>query len=305
MPHPALRQILDAAAKSHGVVPPELLIPLTRSARRTIIRSGVLRSVHPWVHVVAGSPQTAEQNLAAAVCATRGRGAASHRSAAWLWALIDQPPPQPELSIPPTVRIAISGAVVHRSSDLLSEPWAEVDGIPCTNPVMTLVDLGAVEGERVVQQACSEGIRRRLLTLSDLGTVIDRVGRRGRNGTTVSRAVLAARMDRGDSKAEDRFLTIVRRLQLPEPVQQHRLFDADGHFVAQLDFAWPAALLGVEIDGYGAHSTPEQLAHDLTRQNRILAMGWELRRYAWVHLTRLWRDTGDELVEALRRRGLR
>jgi very-short-patch-repair endonuclease len=36
----------------------------------------------------------------------------------------------------------------------------------------------------------------------------------------------------------------------------------------------------IEIDGYGAHSTPEQLRADLLRQNMLMDLGWEIRRFS-------------------------
>jgi very-short-patch-repair endonuclease len=36
----------------------------------------------------------------------------------------------------------------------------------------------------------------------------------------------------------------------------------------------------VEVDGLGVHSTADQLHNDLVRQNALMAMGWEVRRFS-------------------------
>lgn len=35
----------------------------------------------------------------------------------------------------------------------------------------------------------------------------------------------------------------------------------------------------MEVDGFGAHSSPEQHEHDLDRQNMLMELGWEIRRF--------------------------
>lgn len=43
--------------------------------------------------------------------------------------------------------------------------------------------------------------------------------------------------------------------------------------------------LVVEIDGWAYHSTPDRFQGDRTRQNRIVAAGWDVLRFTWRDVT--------------------
>ena len=51
-----------------------------------------------------------------------------------------------------------------------------------------------------------------------------------------------------------------------------------------LDFAVPAAKVGVAFDGLETRATRESLDHCDERQNRLVLDGWHLLRYASTHL---------------------
>jgi very-short-patch-repair endonuclease len=47
----------------------------------------------------------------------------------------------------------------------------------------------------------------------------------------------------------------------------------------------------IEVDGFGAHGTPEQLQSDLRRQNALLELGWQIRRFTATEI----RDEPDRV----------
>jgi very-short-patch-repair endonuclease len=63
------------------------------------------------------------------------------------------------------------------------------------------------------------------------------------------------------------------------------------------DFAWPSLAKCVEVDGFDAHGAPEALERDLIRQNRLLELGWEMRRFS---ARRIRRDPANVLDEIIR-----
>ena len=77
------------------------------------------------------------------------------------------------------------------------------------------------------------------------------------------------------SPQETRLRLLLHESTLPRPVAQHRLLDADGRFVARLDFAWPEHRLAVEYDGVW-HGEPQQVGKDRARLNRLTACGWRV-----------------------------
>ena len=77
-----------------------------------------------------------------------------------------------------------------------------------------------------------------------------------------------------------------------EAAQQSALLQAHGltpqYPVLQywLDFALPDDRIGIELDGWQWHQTPEQRLHDYRRDRRILAEGWRLLRFMGIEVTR-------------------
>ena len=71
---------------------------------------------------------------------------------------------------------------------------------------------------------------------------------------------------------------LIRECPVPSPIQQLRIPLSEGRN-AYPDFAWPDRKKIVEVDGFAAHSTPEQLRDDLARQNALMDLGWEMRRF--------------------------
>jgi len=62
----------------------------------------------------------------------------------------------------------------------------------------------------------------------------------------------------------------------------------------RLDFAFPSAKLGIEIDGRGRHQTVNGVRRDCEKHNTALLLGWRILRFPatdkqqaeqWVELT--------------------
>ena len=53
----------------------------------------------------------------------------------------------------------------------------------------------------------------------------------------------------------------------------------------RFDYAWPAYMLAVEIDGFGGgHQTPKAMARDNEKANGAMDLGWTLYRYCSAQL---------------------
>jgi very-short-patch-repair endonuclease len=119
------------------------------------------------------------------------------------------------------------------------------------------------------------------LTIDEILAVLDRSGRRGRNGTGVLRSIAQQALpdEQLESVLEMRLLALVRRVGLPEPVLQHRI-EANGRPV-RLDLAWPEIRAAVEGDGHRWHATSQRVARDRARRRAIRAAGWTLDVYGW------------------------
>jgi very-short-patch-repair endonuclease len=81
------------------------------------------------------------------------------------------------------------------------------------------------------------------------------------------------------SGSETEALYRLRRAGVTEPLLQHRFVALDGDPIHP-DFYWPTLNKAVEIDGIDAHDSADKLDHDLQRQNKLMDLGVELRRFS-------------------------
>jgi very-short-patch-repair endonuclease len=88
---------------------------------------------------------------------------------------------------------------------------------------------------------------------------------------------------------------LIRSAPVSAPVAQLRILLPDGSN-AYPDFCWPDAMKIVEVDGLHAHSSADRLHNDLQRQNMLMELGWELRRFSARRVRRNPQSVHDEIV---------
>jgi hypothetical protein len=130
-----------------------------------------------------------------------------------------------------------------------------------------LLDLAAVVGGDVLEEAVDDVLCRRLCRLEELG------GGRSR----ALRAVLDAWNGDGlpDGVAEMRVVRSLLAVGLPQPVRQYEIWSG-GVLVARVDLAYPEHRLAIELDGFRWHAGRGPFRSDRARRNRIEAAGWRL-----------------------------
>jgi len=274
------------AALQHGVVDRRQALEcgVTKSTLQRWVADGRLEAVHAGVYRWAAAPATWQQQLVAA-CFACGPGAVvSHRAAAALWELL----PSTDLVEVSVVRSSCPvpmGVVVHRSRDLVHGHTTVRHDLPVTNPLRTLVDLGAVESRWTVEDALDRGLVTRRFTVAAVEWMLFDVARPGRRGCGVLRKVLDERplgTARPDGLLEPRMARLLRDHGFPPAAFQQPVPEAR----ARLDFAYPEVRLGMEVDGYEFHGTPRAITADHERQRRLVAAGWTVIRFTWHDVVR-------------------
>ncbi|MCI3948493.1 MAG: hypothetical protein K0R11_427 [Acidimicrobiales bacterium] len=242
------RALAELAAGQHGLVTRAQAMEegLSRVGIRERLRGGRLRALHPGVYVVGGAPDTWHQRMLGGCLAAGGLAVASHRSAARLWGLLGEDA-LVELSVLRPKGPHPAGVVWHRSRDLVPAHTTVRQGVPVTNPMRTLVDLGAVVRPWIVEDALDRGL------------------------STPPDGLLEPRMAR-----------LLRDHDLPPAVFQH-VVPGTG---ARVDFAYPTAKLAIEVDGYEVHGTRKAFDADRDRQNRLVVAGWDVIRFMWTQVVR-------------------
>jgi very-short-patch-repair endonuclease len=147
-------------------------------------------------------------------------------------------------------------------------------GLPVTSVDRTLIDLGDDLPAEREELAYECAFRRRLTHPRRLKQRIEEIGTRGRKGASVLRWIVdvqAAGAPTG-SALEVMFLQLNRRSELPTPIRQRVLRDANGR-ISRVDFIYPGTIIVVEVDGRAFHLRRLKWEEDLKRRNRLTASG--------------------------------
>lgn len=238
--------------------------------------AGSWLALHKAALRIAGAPRLWRGDLLAACWAGGFRAYTSHRSAAALWRLPGGRRDLIEVTCPRWRRARHDGLVVHETKADSRIDLVEIDGIPVTTPARTLLDLGAVCGARTVELAVEAALHRGIVTMSSLDAILSRLGRPGRNGAGVLRAVVRMRNPHAaptESAMETRIIQILRAGGLPEPHRQVVIRTA-GRFVARVDLAYPQWRIAIEYDSHEWHLGGDALVRDATRRNAVIAADW-------------------------------
>lgn len=293
--------LLDFAARHHGLftAADAAVHGVDRSKLHRWSTSGRVERIAPAVYRVVGAPHSWRQELLATVW-SGPQILASHRAAGALRGLDGVRPGRIEAVTPRWTRRARPTATVHESLDLRGVDVDEVDGIPCTSLVRTLVDLPAVVHEFRAGQALDHAARqdRRVLALVRARHL--EVARRGRDGTVALRALLAER-GQGDcipgSGFERRALRLIQGSDLPRPVCQHQV--REGDFTCYIDIAWPEHMVAMECDSLAHHFGGRAHQWDRERRRRLTRLGWAVIEFTYEDVTRrphvVLRDLADLL----------
>jgi hypothetical protein len=154
-------------------------------------------------------------------------------------------------------------------------------GIPVTNPLRTLLDLGAVLPAWCVGSALDAALAKKLVTLPGLCVTLLTHSKKGRRGAGVLRKLLEERRDAvPESVLEGKMMRLCRRHGVPLPKCQF-VIRKGKRFIARVDFAYPERKLSIEVDGYEKHSSPEAFQTDRSRQNDLVELGWTVLRFTW------------------------
>jgi len=218
---------LDAWATAHHGVISMAASGLSRSSWYWAIRAGQLDQIHSGVARLHGTPDTAEQQIMAAVLAVGTPALASHRSAAYLWG-IERPADDPvDVIVVGRRRLpALDAVVIHRPKDVERLTPQRRSNIACTNILRTLLDLGAVD-RRAVPDAVGHAIAHHHITLATLETVVIQHSEHGRTGIVALRDAVddwAIDHKPTDSLLETTMQRLITRHCLP-PVEFHPIID--------------------------------------------------------------------------------
>ncbi|HEY8501764.1 MAG TPA: type IV toxin-antitoxin system AbiEi family antitoxin domain-containing protein [Solirubrobacterales bacterium] len=268
------------AARQHGVVSRQQLrdLGMRETAVARAIEAGRLHRVLRGVYAV-GHPNIGERGRLRAATLACG-GVISHRSAAALLKLIDDGPVVIDVIAPGSRGRKIDGIRFHRVRPPRREEVGTVDGIPCTSPARTLVDLAGVVSDWTLRSAFERAAQRKLLDIAEIEAAAD-PGRRGIKALMAlvdkwRPAAPIAKKGRLKSPLEAKILPLLLQRSLPAPLLNAPVKIANGRI--EVDFLWPDHRFAVEADSRDFHATHVAFERDRWRDRELMRAGYSVLR---------------------------
>ncbi len=222
----------------------------------------------------------------AAVLACGPDAVLSHRSAAYLWGLVDSWEEPIDVTAPNRRGRSPDAVAAHRDGSLQPIDKTTLYGIPCTSVARTVLDFAGVaqdwEVRKVIAQAEVLGIFDRLKMRALL-----RRSRR-RRGVARLRLILDTihpQTERTRSELERLFLGMCAKRDVPEPEVNVWLPTPDGKRY-QADFLWRGSKLIVEADSRRFHDTDSAFVSDRKRRQQLELAGWRVSQCTWEEVER-------------------
>jgi len=293
------------AERQHGVVALRQLRALGFSDRaiERAQETGRLHRVFRGVYAVGQRSPSEQGRLHAAVLACIEGAVISHRSAGALLGLLDQGPVVIDVIAPPARGRKIDGIRFHRVRSPRRDERGTVDGIPCTSPARTLVDLAGTVGDWRLRSCFERAAQRKSLDIPAIEASMD-PGRRGMTAlrTLVDdwrRAAPLTRKGRLKSPLEAKILPLLLRRDLPHPLLNAPIQIANGRI--EVDFLWPDHGFVVEADSRAFHSAPIAFERDRWRDRELLRAGYTSLRITHQEAEREAPAVADTIAKALAR----
>jgi hypothetical protein len=275
------------ATAQHGVVARRQLLARGFSCDeiQNMRASGRLLPLYQGVYAVGHCALSRNGRWMAAVLARGHESLLSHRAGAALSSLRRTSVGYVEVTVPrPLSRVA--GIRTYVCTRLQPQDRREIDGIPCTSPALTLLNLAAVLPRRQLERACDEAEVQRLFDLSAIEDVLERF--RGSRGAARLRAVLdehAIGTTLTRRGLEELALQALDRCGVPRPEVNVRLVCRPG-VGWEVDFLWRRERLVLETDGARFHSSRAQIERDRRKEADLVIAGYRVLRATYLQVER-------------------
>ena len=273
--------IRSLADRQHGIVTAGQVLVLgwTSSGVDRLVRSGVLQRVHRGVYAFGHRRLTEPgMRLAAAWAVDSDRALVARYSAAHHMRLTSRRPSHGliEVAVPAYRGGARQDIKVVRLGSLTESDRVVIEGVPCTSPGRTIVDLASVLGAHDLGKAIREADFRGLLDRPAIAGVIAWIDRP--RGVVQLRELLGNEPAQVcDTILERRLLRLILDAGLTHPVLQQRFVIGRPAETIKVDFWWPDRMLVVEADG-PHHELPSFALRDEYRDAELKAQGIHVHR---------------------------
>lgn len=265
-------------ARHHGLVATSQLpdVGLTRHQFEWLVGQRELVRIHRGVYRHAAVPVTLELRVRAGLLAVGDRGVLSHRAAIARHGVRNFSCALVEVTHRGSSWPTHEGLTVHRSRVLASPDYARKDGVWTTTPARSLIDVAGQLPPTLVARWAQQWIADRKVRLDDIAAAAGRAG--NHPGARRLRPHLDELLADVDSTGEAVLGRILAAAGIP-PELHVLVTTATGH-TFELDWAYPEARLGLEMDGYGVHlRSAAAFDDDRWRRNELEIAGWTILNF--------------------------
>ncbi len=254
------------------------------------VASGEWVDVLPGVSLVAGHPLTDRVRVRAAWLWTGPSTVVSGPAAAFWYGLLNHASGPVQVTVPRSVTRRSRRWVRLRRRDLAAADRTMQGGIGITALPLTVLETAVAwpDGAAVLDRALQQG----RIAFSDLHEAYCRSA--GAHGMARAAALLRDAAVGAASVFERRLVTLLRRAGIDGFVLGHP-FGRD-----EIDVAFPAERVAVELDGWAWHTDRERFQADRAKGNALVRAGWTLLRFTWDDLIRRPDDVVAQIRSALR-----
>lgn len=218
-----------------------------------------------------------------------GEGAViSHGTAAAFHGFWDEWPHLIDVTVPVEAGRKIDGIRCRRCRYPAPEETEIRNGVVCTTPARTLVDLAGMMRLDALRKTVGRAAIRKKLDLRAVDLAIHNAkGRRGLKALEL--ALIAYRTEDGkapDVRSDFETLVLPQLLEmgLPRPGCNVGL-QVDGERFL-VDFLWEEQQVVVETDGRETHETPDAFQNDRRRDQFLASAGYRVLRVTWSQIHR-------------------
>lgn len=264
---------------------------LSRDAVDRRVRLRHWHPLHPRVYLAGGHRLDDEVRVRAALL-WAGEGAVlSGTAAAWWHGMHDRAPVVIGVTVSRRRHPRPRPGVSVRRRELAGEDLVRCRGLDVTGPPLTVleaaVELGAGGGVLL------DGALRRWVRFPQVYEAYCR--NLGSHGSAGAGRMLAAAADRSAAAAQ---LLLARLLRGSGAAGWHSRYPTGGGVI---DFAFPAARVAVEVEGWAWRPDLARARTDERRRRALGARGWTILRYTWPELVGEPRAVLAEIADAVGR----
>lgn len=250
-----------------------------------LLRAGTWTKVHRGVYFVADRPFSTDARIRAAVWGA-GTSAILSGEAAVFWHRVTTEVPQViEVTTPRNGRSRAEGCRIRRR-DVHGKDIVTRRGLEVTSLELSVLE-SAIGKSHIMDRALQRHTNLDKLRQSHARNP-------GRTGAQQAARLLKVAESGARSEGERLLLSELRTCSVLGWVANYRW---SGY---ELDIAFVAEMVAIEIDGWAFHTDHDVFQRDRTRQN-ALSQSWTVLRYTWLDLTERMEQVIAEIIATVNR----